>query len=465
MTMTASMPTPPRQHVYNVSEVNLEIKRLLEDKYLFIWISGEISNLRIPSSGHCYFTLKDSRSQLSAVMFRNQFQSLAFRPKEGLAVIGFGRISVYEPRGAYQIIFEYLEPQGIGNLQIAFEDVKRRLTEEGLFAEERKRPLPAFPKKIGIVTSPTGAAVHDFIKIARRRLTGLPLVIAPVRVQGPKAPQEIVRTIAQLNKQMACDVIVVARGGGSIEDLWAFNDEHVARAIAASRIPVVSAVGHETDFTIADFVADLRAPTPSAAAELVAPSQTELAFLVSKLKENIYIYTCNILKYYRNKIDKNTDRIVHPQRRLHDWRLRVDDLAMRATANMGEFVRRKRERLQFRSEMLRQTSPANQIDHRRARLDAYRQSLIRGIRHHIRYRKADMDSAASTLEALNPMAILQRGYSITRRLPDRTIIRSTRTIRIGQHVEVMLGHGRLRVTVDEKESGNEDAADEARPPG
>ena len=452
--MTSPIPTSPRQHIYNVSEINLKIKHLLEDKYPFIWISGEISNLRMPSSGHSYFTLKDKRSQIASVIFRTQAHALSFALKEGLAVVGFGRIGVYEPRGVYQIIFEYMEPQGIGSLHIAFEALKRRLADEGLFGEERKRPLPIFPKKISIVTSPSGAAVRDFIKIAKRRLPSLPLQVVPVRVQGHQAPHEIVQAIQELNQRLECDVIVVGRGGGSIEDLWAFNDENVARAIAASHIPVVSAVGHETDFTIADFVADLRAPTPSAAAEMIIPSQTELAFKITKLKEKIYILINNQLKFNRKTVINYSDRIVHPQRRLQDWRMRLDELAMRSSAGIREIAGRKRERLAFCQKMLRHASPAHRLFNLQTGLAANHQSLITGIRHQLHYRRADLASGASTLEALNPMAILKRGYSITRSLPDRAIVDTIHKVKLGQGLEVVLGNGRLRVTVDQKESDN-----------
>ena len=443
---------PPQQHIYSISELNNNIKQLLEDKYPFLWISGEISNLRVPSSGHCYFTLKDARSQISAVMFRNQAANLAFRPKDGMAVIGFGRVAVYEPRGSYQIVFEYMEPKGIGNLQIAFEKLKRQLAADGLFDAQAKKQLPALPKTIAIVTSPTGAAVRDFIKVANRRFSNLPLQVVPVRVQGESAPREIIQALKWLNDIETCDVIVLARGGGSIEDLWAFNDEQVARAIFASRIPVVSAIGHETDFTIADFVADLRAPTPSAAAEMVVPSKTELQNRLQEIKQKLYVSTILILKLLDKHIDGLHNRIVHPKRRLQDWRMRQDDLTMRLAATINDALARKNERVLFRREMLMQVSPAKNIATLRMQLATFQQAMASEMVHGLQDRRNSLAKNSAMLDAFNPMAILQRGYSITRSLPDRTIVRSASEVKTDQQLEVVLSSGKLRVTVTDKQT-------------
>ena len=263
--------------VLTVSQVTQELKELLEDSYPLVWIEGEISNLRVVQSGHAYFTLKDARSQLRAVMFRSSVRQLPFTPEAGMQVVARGRLSVYEPRGDYQLIAEAIDPKGVGALQIAFEQLKERLFQEGLFDQDRKLPLPAMPQRIGVVTSPTGAAIRDIIQVAHRRSANVHLFLYPVRVQGNEAAGEIVRAIDALNAyEPALDVLIVGRGGGSLEDLWAFNEEPVAWAIARSEIPIISAIGHETDTTIADFVSDLRAPTPSAAAELVVKSAEEV---------------------------------------------------------------------------------------------------------------------------------------------------------------------------------------------
>lgn len=451
MKPTTAVDNLPQQHIYTISELNQKIKKLLEDKYPFLWISGEISNFRIPSSGHCYFTLKDSRSQISSVLFRTQAASLAFRPKDGMSVVGFGRIAVYEPRGSYQIIFEYLEPKGIGNLQIAFEKLKRQLAAEGLFDEQAKSPLPALPTTIAIVTSPSGAAVRDFIQVAQRRFSNLPLKVVPVRVQGESAPREIIQALTWLNDIETCDVIVLARGGGSIEDLWAFNDEQVARTIFASRIPVVSAIGHETDFTIADFVADLRAPTPSAAAEMVVPSKAELQTRIDLLKRKLYVSTISILKLLGKQMYGLHHRIVHPKRRIQDWRMRQDDLSIRLTATINAALTRKKERVAFRREMMLQGMPAKKIAALRMRLDHLRQALTGEIFYGLQDRKNFLVKNRAMLDAFNPLAILQRGYSITRSLPDRTIVRDTSAVKTDQQLEVVLANGKLQVTVNEKE--------------
>jgi exodeoxyribonuclease VII large subunit len=267
--------TPPK--IYTVSDLTTEIRTVLEDSFAGVWVEGELSNFRHHSSGHMYFTLKDQESQIRAVMFRQQNRQLKFRPQDGLAILMYGEISVYEPRGEYQIVGEYMEPRGIGALQLAFEQLKERLQAEGLFDDSRKRPIPMLPGRIGVITSPTGAAIRDILQVLRRRFAGVDVLIYPVTVQGDQAAPEIVEAIRELNRRGGLDVLIVARGGGSIEDLWAFNEEVVARAIAASKIPVISAVGHQVDYTIADFVADLRAPTPSAAAELVVSKTDELA--------------------------------------------------------------------------------------------------------------------------------------------------------------------------------------------
>src|ERR671924_1876239 len=273
--------------ILTVSEVSERIKIVLEDTFFDIWVEGEISNLRTPSSGHAYLTLKDEHSQIRAVLFKMQRRYLRFDPKDGMLVIVRGRISLYEPRGEYQLVIDYLEPKGIGALQIAFEQLKTRLAQAGLFDPARKRPLPVLPRGIGIVTSPTGAVIRDMLQILRRRFANLHVCIYPVRVQGDGAAEEIARAIEALNGDLGIEVIILARGGGSLEDLWAFNEESVARAIYQSRMPVISAVGHEIDFTIADFVADVRAPTPSAAAELVVAAKEEFCTRIDRLVDRL----------------------------------------------------------------------------------------------------------------------------------------------------------------------------------
>lgn len=451
MNLTNSSANQPRQHVYEVSELNKNIKRLLEEKFPFIWISGEISNFRKPSSGHCYFTLKDRTSQISAVLFRGQAAALKFKPEDGLSVIGLGRIGVYEPRGSYQIILEYMEPKGIGGLQIAFERLKQQLSDEGLFDNRYKVALPVLPQQVSIVTSASGAAIRDFIKVAQRRFVNLPLAVVPVPVQGDRAPAAIVAAIRMLNQTATSDVIVLTRGGGSIEDLSAFNDEQVARAIFASRIPIVSAIGHETDFTIADFVADLRAPTPSAAAELVVPSKNELQKQLFEFNQRLYQTINSSLKLLLNHINGVHNRIVHPRHKLQDWRLRLDDLYTRLIALAGDSLERRREMVAYRQSMLMQGSPAKTLSTLKVQVNNGHRALISALNRMIQNRQAAVFANTSMLDALNPMAILQRGYSITRRLPERTIVRSARQVAVDQELEVLLGSGKLTVTVKQKQ--------------
>ena len=452
MAINSAGSNPSRQHVYEVTELNKIIKRILEDKFPFIWISGEISNFKIPSSGHCYFTLKDPHSQISAVMFRAQAGALKFRPEDGLSVVGLGRISVYEPRGAYQIIFEYLEPKGIGGLQIAFEKLKQQLFDQGLFDQQHKLPLPVIPKKISIVTSPTGAAIRDFIKVAQRRFPNLPLEVVPVSVQGDRAPGEIIHAIRWLNKMGTTDVIVLARGGGSIEDLCAFNDEQVARTIFASDIPIISAIGHETDFTIADFVADLRAPTPSAAAELAVPSKNELKNQLVNTNQRLYKTINSYLKLLSNLINGLSSRIIHPRQRLQDMRMRLDDYSIRLLSSINRALTRRNERLAFQHNMLMHVSPAKTVASMQEQVNTLHDASIRQINRLLREGQTAISKNVSMLAALNPMAILNRGYSITRTLPDRSVVRGAGQVSIDQHLEILLGRGRLTVTVAEKKN-------------
>ncbi|WP_419655329.1 XseA: exodeoxyribonuclease VII, large subunit [Desulfosarcina variabilis str. Montpellier] len=441
-----------RQHIFQVSELNGQIKRLLEEKFPFIWISGEISNFKTPSSGHCYFTLKDQSSQVSAVIFRVQAQALKFRPEDGMSIVGLGRVSVYEPRGSYQVIFEYMEPQGVGALQIAFEKLKQKLSDEGLFDERHKKEIPFLPHKISIVTSPTGAAIRDFINVAQRRFPNLALEVVPVAVQGVRSPGEIINAIALLNQIGTTDVIVLARGGGSIEDLCAFNDEALARALFASRIPIVSAIGHETDFTIADFVADLRAPTPSAAAEITVPLKSELQEQILFIKQKLYKNINYNLILLKKNIDSISLRIVHPKRRLQDLRLGIDDFTARISLLIREALARNKERVDYRYRALIQASPAKTVHYEKARIMTLYQALNGQMDRILKKAHDDLARHTDMLEALNPLAILKRGYSITRSVPQRTIVRNARQVKIGQSLEIVLGRGQLTVSVEDKQS-------------
>lgn len=393
--------------IYSVSELTAELKALLENTFTGVWVEGEISNFKHHTSGHMYFTLKDDRGQLRAVMFRGSNRGLQFRPEDGLAVIVFGNVTIYEPRGEYQVYVEYMEPKGLGALQLAFEQLKTRLEAEGLFDPARKRPIPLLPKKIGLVTSPSGAAIRDILQIIHRRFANVQVLIFPVRVQGEGAAAEIVEGIESLNKRGDLDVLIVARGGGSIEDLWAFNEEVVARAIYASQTPVISAVGHETDFTIADFVADVRAPTPSAAAELVISRKAELS-------------------------------------------QRVDDLFSRLVNHMRYRAERSGERLRSLERHLRLLSPLERVKRQRERLRDGALALQSSMSHRLALWRGDLRTAAARLDSLSPLAILARGYSVCRRLPDLNILTRAASVAEGERVEVLLHQGGLICRVEEQ---------------
>ncbi len=392
------------RHVYSVSDLTAEIKAVLEDGFSGVWVEGEISNFKHHTSGHMYFTLKDDQAQIRAVMFRGSNRLLKFQPQDGLSVLAFGAVTVYERRGEYQIAVEFMEPKGIGALQLAFEQLKAKLEAEGLFDTARKRPLPRLPRKIGIITSPTGAVIRDILTIIGRRFPGLAVLIHPVQVQGEGAAQEIAAALRTLGARRDLDVLIVARGGGSLEDLWAFNAEGVARAIAASPIPVISAVGHETDVTIADFVADLRAPTPSAAAELVVAQRDELT-------------------------------------------QRVDDLVARAEATMDNLLAARRERVEMLRRHLALLSPLAQITRQADRLSAVRQRLLTWWEVSRMRRGERLRVLSGKLESLSPLRILARGYSICFRLPDRAVLKTAKEAAVGSEVAVRLHEGEIQCLI------------------
>ncbi|HTU00661.1 MAG TPA: exodeoxyribonuclease VII large subunit, partial [Candidatus Sulfotelmatobacter sp.] len=398
------------RHIYSVSALTAEVKAVLEDGFSAIWVEGELSNFKHHTSGHMYFTLKDPRAQLRAVMFRSSNRILKFLPKDGLSVLVFGTLGVYEPRGDYQITVEYMEPKGVGALQLAFEQLKARLEAEGLFDPARKRPLPKLPRKLGIVTSPTGAVIQDMLSILARRFPGLAVLVHPVPVQGKGSATEIAAAIARMGRRPDLDVLIVARGGGSLEDLWAFNEEVVARAIAACPIPVISAVGHETDVTIADFVADLRAPTPSAAAELAAAQREEL---------------CQ----------------------------RLDELGARAQAAIGNLLTARRRHLEMLARHLALLSPAVRVAHQGERLAALRRRLTTWWEMERRRRQERLALLAGKLHSLSPLGILGRGYSICFALPDRRILKAAAEAPVGTAVAVRLSEGELECLVRQVRNG------------
>ncbi len=452
------VPIPQQETVvFTVSELNTRIKALLESNYRFVWVKGEISNLRIPASGHYYFTLKDEQSQIRGVLFRTQHRHLRFVPEDGLQVICQGRISVYEPRGEYQLIVEIMEPQGRGALQLAFEQLKKKLEGEGLFDPARKLQLPLCPQSIAVVTSPTGAAIRDIMKIFQRSPYPLTVTLLPVRVQGEEAGREIAAAVATANAllpQFEWELMIVGRGGGSVEDLWPFNEETVARAIAASRIPVISAVGHEIDFTISDLVADLRAPTPTAAAEWVVSRLETLQRELAKHRDQMLKTTIHKIDYQKQRLHFLDRRLVDPRRRLQDLRLFVDDRMERLQRAFARMVERLRTHHTHLSGRLLLVQPGKAVQQYQSALNQFRRDLTLNYERRLENLRLQLQEHASKLESLSPLAVLARGYAICSRLPDRTIIRKASEVRPGEEVLIKLSQGFLECTVNKSTEEN-----------
>ena len=438
------------RRILTVSQLTAGIKDLLETTFDEVWVEGEISNLRRPPSGHLYFTLKDENSQIRGVLFKMQSRYLRFELEDGQYVICWGRVGIYEKRGEYQLILDYVEPKGVGSLQIAFEQLKLRLAAEGLFDEARKRPLPLVPKKIGIVTSPTGAVIRDMLHILRRRFENIEVVLYPVKVQGEGAAAEIAHGVGYLGEKGGVDVIIVGRGGGSLEDLWAFNAEVVARAIFVSPVPVISAVGHETDFTIADFVADVRAPTPSAAAELVVPHKRDLSRLIEVLTERMGRGMDRLLVRRREQVIGVQGRVKDPRRRIEELRLRLDEHWGRLAAAVLRTWRENRERTERILRLLFAQDPVHEIRSQRDGLSQLDKGLGMGMAALLASKQKGWEKEIARLDAMSPLAILRRGYSITRRLPGNQILRDADEVGMKGQVAVRLHRGELICRVEEK---------------
>jgi exodeoxyribonuclease VII large subunit len=402
--MQLPLDLPALTSVLTVSQLNQRVRETLDAQLGEFWVVGEISNFRVPPSGHFYFSLKDDRSQIGAVMFRSANQLLAYRPEDGMQVIARGRIGLYEVRGALQLYVEAMEPQGLGSLQLAFEQLKKRLAAEGLFAAGRKRPLPFLPRAVGIVTALTGAAIHDLLVVLRARLPGVRVVVRPVRVQGKEAPADIVRALAEISRVSEVDVLIVGRGGGSLEDLWAFNDERVARAIAAARVPVVSAVGHEIDVTIADLVADRRAPTPTAAAAMVVPDHRDLHAWLARMTSGLHAGAQRQIRRQRERLSAQARHLRDPRQVLRTLQLHLDELSERA---------------------------------------------VHGVITRLRLARQQLRGGAERLQALSPLAVLERGYSIARRADTALVIRDATSLRTGDRLRLTFARGTAAVRVDE----------------
>lgn len=440
-------PDTPSRDVYTVSRLNAEARAVLEGSFPLLWVEGEISNLARPASGHWYFSLKDSAAQVRCAMFRQRNQLLRFKPQDGMHVLLRVRISLYEGRGEFQLIAEHMEEAGSGALQRAFEMLKLRLQNEGLFDAARKRPLPRLPRRIGVVTSPTGAAIHDILTVLARRFPTIPVVIYPVPVQGSGAGAQIAAAIRRAGERAECDVLIVGRGGGSLEDLWAFNEEVVARAIHASPIPIVSAVGHEVDFTIADFVADMRAPTPSAAAELLSPDREEMRTQLLQQRLRLARSFQRQMLHRKQQLEALQKRLKHPGRRLQEIAQRLDEMEQRLTRASRHLLRHAGSRLTALHASLERHTPLYRVQALQARRQELQRRLRSAAAQHLERMNRRLAQAAHTLDAVSPLATLSRGYAIVT-AADGNVLRAATQAVPGAQVQARLGQGRLLCRVE-----------------
>jgi exodeoxyribonuclease VII large subunit len=448
-TPEAAPVTPPEPRVFTVSELTGRIRTLLEERFTDVWVEGELSNCRVWNTGHMYFTLKDATAQVRGVMFRSALRQLRFKPQDGLRVVARGRVSVYDPKGEYQIVCEQLAPEGLGALQLAFDQLKQRLADEGLFAADRKRALPTLPRKIGIVTSLDGAAVRDIVNVLRRRHASAHLVIRPTRVQGEGSALEVARALAAITAVEGVDVVIVGRGGGSIEDLWAFNEEVVARAIAASPVPVISAVGHETDVTIADFVADVRAPTPSAAAELVVARHDEIVARIERLTRRLR--TALSTTHHRGE---SRLRALEARAGLGGARARLATCGRHAAEITFELRQAIQQRLATRDRTYRHLRLTLETFDLRRRMAGVRARLVAGdgrLHAALARRRDGLDrrlgDTVARLDSLSPLGVLARGYAVCWNADRTAIIRDATSVRPGDQVRITLDRGELACEV------------------
>ncbi len=436
--------------VYSVSDLNSEVKWLLDTQFGSVWVEGEISNLMRARTGHMYFSLKDNRSQLRCAMFRNDNRRVQFSPADGQKVLVRGRLGIYEQRGDYQLIVDKMTEIGVGALQQQFEATKKRLHAEGLFEDAHKQPLPAFPKRIGLVTSPTGAALQDALNVLRRRFRCAELIVYPVTVQGKQAAPSIAKMLEIANRRKECDVLMLMRGGGSLEDLWAFNEEPVARAIFASDLPIICGVGHEIDFTIADLVADVRAPTPSAAAELVSPDQTELQHAIKALQKRML----RLIKqntdenaYYLQQLARRLNN-QHPKQQLQQRTQRCDELDIRLQRAMQLSTSRANASLTNLQLRLRNLSPQRELVRRQERIAQLHNRLLQSLNGRLEAAKVRLAGNTRALQTISPLNTLARGYAIVQS-PEGAVITSTAQIEKNQHIEIQVAQGEFGATVNQ----------------
>ncbi|MGF1904826.1 exodeoxyribonuclease VII large subunit [Aliivibrio salmonicida] len=442
-----SLDSNPR--IFTVSRLNSEVRLLLENEMGIVWLVGEVSNLTMPVSGHWYLTLKDSQAQVKCAMFKGNNRRVTFKPQNGKQVLVKARLSLYEPRGDYQLIIESMQAEGDGRLQQEFDHLKMSLAAEGLFAQTAKKALPEQPKCVGIITSKTGAALFDILNVLKRRDPNLPVIIYPTLVQGTNAAIQIAQAIGRANSRNECDILIVGRGGGSLEDLWCFNEEIVARTIAASQIPIVSAVGHEIDVTIADFVADVRAPTPSAAAELVSRDLSSQLRIVSHQKRRLRSAIERYLSQQQKRLSTYQFRIEkqHPQLQLNTQSQRLDDLNQRLENHMQQRLERNQHKIENLSLRLSNLSPARKVHQDKQRIETLKRRLLDSMDRNLLMQRHQLALAAEKLDTVSPLATLKRGYSITRNASG-SLITSTQQVHTGDTITTRFVDGEVQSIVD-----------------
>lgn len=442
------IPSTTNPNIFTVSRLNAEVRMLLENEMGIVWLVGELSNFSAPVSGHWYFSLKDSRAQVKCAMFKGNNRHVGFKPMSGNQVLVKARLSLYEPRGDYQLIIESMQPEGDGRLQQEFEQLKMRLAGEGLFAQILKQPLPENPKRIGVITSKTGAALYDILDVLKRRDPSLPIIVYPTVVQGEEAPFKIAQAIGRANSRNECDILIVGRGGGSLEDLWCFNHEIVARTIAASQIPIVSAVGHEIDVTIADFVADVRAPTPSAAAELVSRDNNHK----QQTLHHHYQRLLNASRYYfsqkKSRLTQLTHLLdkLHPRYQLNNQAQQLDDLSQRLQRSMSYYLRRQSSQVEYLTHKFNSYSLAKKIERQKDQVQQKQRHLINAIEKQLTTQRYHLAIKVEKLETMSPLSTLKRGYSIVKDENSRVVSQAA-SLKSGQKIAISFIDGEIHSIV------------------
>lgn len=449
-----STPSAPEREIFSVSQLNRRARQLLETHIPLLWVEGELSNVSIPSSGHWYFTLKDDQAQVRCAMFRNRNMAVRFRPQQGQHVLVRARVSLYEGRGDYQIIAEHMEEAGAGALQRAFEQLKAKLADQGLFDPSHKKPIPSIPKRIAVITSPTGAAVRDILSVLERRFPAVPVSVIPVAVQGKEAAPQIVRALELANHSKLFDVIILARGGGSLEDLWPFNEEIVARAIYASQVPIVSGVGHEVDVTIADYVADLRAPTPTAAAELITPDGEDWLDKFIGFEVLLEEAMARKLRHLQQKLDWLRQRLRHPRQRLQQQAQRLDNLELRLKTQMNKRLASCDNRLRQVQIRLHNQHPGARVRQFNIHLQQLHQRLLRSQRQLLVQKRERFTQAHRLLNTLNPLQTLDRGYALVTHADSAELVHSSSQVVPGDRVKTRLAEGEFIARVESTSAGN-----------